>query len=301
MERILAAVDFSDCSRHALQLAFELSKEFEASLRVLYVAPEMFRQLKTSQAILPVSQDASRIERELTDLILEEFKGTVDDFARIDKKIREGVEDAEILKEAESWQPELILAGTHSRSRVGRLFLGSISEKLLRRAKVPVLIVPETASTQVKRILAAVSGDDSTAEVLRVAASWRTALRAELIVLHVVDDRLEPAVARVVPTEELVPRLQVLREEIVHRIETELGKAFPEESRPSLTLRVGRPSQEIATAVEETAAEVVIVGAQDKEGRSELGSTASRVAHQSHAAVLLARVVAKPAGPLGEA
>ena len=300
MERILAAVDFSDCSRHALQLAFELSKEFEAALRVLYVAPEMFRQLKTSQAILPVSQDASRIERELTDLILEEFKGTVDDFARIDKKIREGVEETEILKESESWQPELLLAGTHGRSRVGRLFLGSTSEKLLRRAKVPVLIVPETGSTQVKRILAAVSGEASTAEVLRVAASWRTALRADLTILHVVDDRLEPAVARVVPAEELVPRLQVIREEIVNRIETEIGEAFPEESRPSLSLREGRPFQEICSAVEEAAADLVIVGSHDNEGMGEVGSTSSRVAHQSGSAVLVARAVAKVATPLGE-
>jgi nucleotide-binding universal stress UspA family protein len=286
MERILAAVDFSDCSRRALQAAFELSHAFAAPLRVLYVVPEVFGHLGATPHVLPVQPDASRPERELTDLILQEFKGVVEDFSRIDKKIREGVDYLEILKEAKSWSPSLVVVGTHGRSAVGRLFLGSVSDKVLRQARVSVLVVPEAAPVRPKRLLAALAADETAEAVLRAADELRRALGAELGLVHVADERLEPGLTRLYPSEELAKGIEALGRAARERVEAALQRVFPDGPRPAVAQRRGAPFLEIRAEAEQQKAELVVVGA----GRgAELGVTAARVVHHSHVPVLVVR------------
>lgn len=48
-----------------------------------------------------------------------------------------------IYREAQRWQADLIVIGTHGRSGFSRLFLGSVAEGVVRMAMVPVLLVPD--------------------------------------------------------------------------------------------------------------------------------------------------------------
>jgi nucleotide-binding universal stress UspA family protein len=297
MERILAAIDFSDCSRRALQLAFDVSRAFQAPLRVLYVVPEVFGHLRASEHVLPVSPEASKLEREMTDLILEEFKGAVEDFSRIEKKMREGVDYLEILKEAEAWHPSVLIVGTHGRSAVGKLFVGSVSDKVLRQAHTSVLLVPEAAAVQPRRVMAALAGDETAEGVLRTSLHWSRALGAELSLVHVADERLEPGLAKMYPGEELARGLDALRKTAHDQIDAAVRKVFAGEAAPAVAERRGAPFLEIGAAAEAARAELVVVGA----GRGPyLGVTAARVVHSSRVPVLVARP-ARATAPVEEA
>jgi nucleotide-binding universal stress UspA family protein len=54
----------------------------------------------------------------------------------------EGHPAEDIIKTAEIWQADLIVTGTHSRTGLGHLLMGSTSEDIVRHSKVPVMVVP---------------------------------------------------------------------------------------------------------------------------------------------------------------
>jgi nucleotide-binding universal stress UspA family protein len=251
--------------------------------------PEIFHHLRTSQRVLPISPEAPELERELSDLILDEYKGGAEQFPRIDKKIREGIETHEILREAAEWQPTLLVVGTHGRSALGRIFLGSVSDRILRQAHCSVLVVPETASSVPRRILAAVDADGAAGAVLRTAALWSRNLGADLAVLHVLDEVPEPALLRFYDETQLLEGLHTYLEAARARIEQTVAEVCPDGSRPPVEVRTGRPFREIASLADAARYDLIVLGAHSQLQQPELGHTAVRVAHQAHCPVLVVR------------
>lgn len=289
MERILVAVDFSDCSRRAFGMAVELARTFDALLHVVYVAPEIFEKLEASELILPVRPEASQMERELVDLVLKEFKGNADEFARIDKKILQGIDHRAILAEAERVQPSLIVAGTHGRSRLERMFLGSVSDRLLRGAKAPVLLVPEPAMSRPKKLLVAVDGDvESTERLLREAGRWATALEAQLTVLQVMEDSMIADLPGAY--ENMVPAtyLSQWAAQVQQSLEWTVAKNFPVAGRPAVEIRRGRAHREICGFAEEGGFDLIVMGGHGNLNPG-VGPTTLRVAHRCPCAVLVTR------------
>ena len=63
----------------------------------------------------------------------------------MDFRVRDGDAAEEILREAEEAKANLIVIGTHGRTGLGRLLMGSVAEAVLRRARCPVLTVKSPA------------------------------------------------------------------------------------------------------------------------------------------------------------
>lgn len=287
MKRILVAVDFSACSRRAFQMAVTLCRSFDARLHVVHVAPEVYHHLNASAAILPVRPDASRIERALTELILDEFKGTAEEFGRIDKKILEGIEWLEIVKEAERTDTSLVVMGTHGRSMLQRAFLGSVSDGVLRKARVPVLLVPENGNPQPESLLVAIEGNAAGMEpLLQTADAWKSALGAGLSVLHVIDRSQSPALLPLPEDLKADLNLAGWESQLRQSIEWTVSRVLV--PCPAVEFRHGRPHREISRQIEEGGVDLCILGAHGA-GGSGLGRTALRVAHLTPCAILVVK------------
>ena len=179
LHRILCGIDFSDCSRHAFDRAVAVARTEHAALTVLHVAPS------------GPQFDARRLESDM------------ERFLEIDPA--RGVEvnwvaweathvDDEILAQAKRRAADLIVVGTHGRSGFQRLMLGSIAEKVLRKAEPPVLTVPPasvrpSSSRQApfERILCAIDFSEWSLAGLRYAVSLAERHDARLGVCHVID------------------------------------------------------------------------------------------------------------------
>jgi nucleotide-binding universal stress UspA family protein len=287
VQRILTAVDFSEGSRQALRSALALAEAFEARLRVLYVDPETFSHLAPSEVSQPRELRTHRLERELVALTAEAGGGGHAE--GIETVVRIGAAPAEILAEAAEWGASLLVAGTHGRSAIGRLFLGSVSTKLFHLAPCPLLIVPQESEPKPARILAAVDGSPSTETVLGTALAWSRTLGSEVVVLHVLDQFPEPVLMRLYPEHDLKTDLQLLVEGIRARIEAEVESVFPAEARPQVVFPVGPPYLEVCRHAEMGHFGLVIVGTHEKRGALNLGNTAARIAHHCPCSVLVAR------------
>jgi nucleotide-binding universal stress UspA family protein len=116
----------------------------------------------------------------------------------IEAVVREGNTAGEILEQATSMKADLLVIGTHGRSGFERVVLGSVAEKVLRKATCPVLTVPKRVPDAVpagpvlyKRILCPVDFSDSSLNALKYAMSMAQEADGQLTVLHVVEHELE--------------------------------------------------------------------------------------------------------------
>lgn len=144
-KRILVAVDGSAPSEKALATALDLAEESGAQLRLVSVAdvtppatvePMYIDFGDYDKAVRAVARDAVR--KAETRAQTAKIKA--------DSVIRETLShdvSGEIVAEAKSWRADLIVLGTHGRTGVARLLLGSVAEGVARHAPTAVLLVRE--------------------------------------------------------------------------------------------------------------------------------------------------------------
>ena len=143
--RILVPVDYSEGSAAALAYAAALAPKLGATLDVVHVWD---RPAYVSETILvgPPEQ-----KRPLTELIRESAEAEMKDFmarAALSPEIRCGTRllsgnpAGRILEELGAGEHDLLVVGTHGRTGLRHLLLGSVAEKLVRLSPVPVVTVP---------------------------------------------------------------------------------------------------------------------------------------------------------------
>lgn len=136
---ILHATDFSTQSRTALGLARSLARDHGARLILLHVAPD-----PVDEGMLATVPMDPRYYHEA----LEELRAPLDGpdlKVPIEVRLRYGDPADEVLQEVEEFPCDLLVLGTHGRSGLSRLLMGSVAESVMRRATIPVLTVKPAA------------------------------------------------------------------------------------------------------------------------------------------------------------
>ena len=301
IRRILCPVDFSDCSRRAVDHAMAIARWYGGNVTALHVFPlPPVAAAPTGPILLePVLLTAEMREQLLADarrlLKTESAPGVATDAV-----LREGTAAAEILEQARSMGADLVVMGTHGRSGVDRLLLGSVTEKVLRKASCPVLTVPHGAPDAVpaapvlyKRIVCPVDFSESSMRALNYARSLAREADAQLTVLHVSSPELEiPFDYPVGDTSLSLAEFQKRREqEAQRRLEAAISAEDAAYSKPDHLLTRGKPWREILRVAAERAADLIVMGVQGR-GAADLmffGSTTQHVVRQATCPVLTLR------------
>ena len=141
---ILHPTDFSASSEYAFRLARALARDQVARLIVLHVGPQPLTALGGTAAVPPLPEEYGRAELER---MLQKIQAPeLDD--RFEHRLVFGDTVPEILRAAVGSRADLVVMGTHGRTGLGRLLLGSTAEQVLRRATCPVLTVRPGAAPQ---------------------------------------------------------------------------------------------------------------------------------------------------------
>lgn len=138
LERVLFPTDFSETSQQAFEYACDLARRFDAGLHLLHVVQDPRSQAwagETSGIVIPDLLEAWRADaqRRLGELSPEGV--------RTERAIRVGHAFVEIVQYAGANGIDLIVMGTHGRGPVKHMLLGSVAEKVVRKAPCPVLTV----------------------------------------------------------------------------------------------------------------------------------------------------------------
>jgi len=145
---ILHPTDFSERAQHAFWLACVLARDYGARLIVLHVAELPSMGAAGGEGIVPPmlppnpQELRASAQQQLDRLQVPDAK------VRAERRLEQGDAVTEILRVAQEAQADLIVLGTHGRTGLGRLLMGSVAEQVVRQAACPVLTVklpfPET-------------------------------------------------------------------------------------------------------------------------------------------------------------
>lgn len=143
-QRILVPIDGSPTAARGLAEAIKLGRLTGAQLRLIHVVDELSFALSASQG-MTLTGDMLGMLREAGAEILAQGAASVKAAGlAVDTTLKDSfagrVSDL-VVEEAGVWPADLIVLGTHGRRGVGRLFMGSDAETIVRSATVPVLLV----------------------------------------------------------------------------------------------------------------------------------------------------------------
>jgi len=141
LKRILVPIDFSACSKKALQYALPLAREHHAEITLLYVVSPPYNSgeyVGIESMQLEASLQTSA-QKELATLARNEVSSEI----LVDTLVRIGAPAREIIEAATSLPADLIVISTHGRTGLQHVFLGSVAEHVVQRAPCPVFVVRE--------------------------------------------------------------------------------------------------------------------------------------------------------------
>lgn len=140
---ILHPTDYSDLSQPAFDLACSLARDFGAKLVVCHVSPPPLITAGEGVDVLvdfptgETEQMAARLKQVLPD----------DPQIHVTHELLRGDPASEIVRLADEAKVDLIVVGTHGRSGLSRLLMGSVAEGVMRKAPCPVVTVKAPAPT----------------------------------------------------------------------------------------------------------------------------------------------------------
>lgn len=141
---LLCPIDFSEGSQRALGAAMGLARRVGAEVHLLHVLPNAFYGAPPFTPVVAPVPDSEYVAR--TEVALREL-GEKSATPGVEWRVgvRQGVVSEEIVRAAAD--ADLVVMGTHGRTGLAHLLIGSVAERVVRTSRVPVLTVPMARET----------------------------------------------------------------------------------------------------------------------------------------------------------
>jgi nucleotide-binding universal stress UspA family protein len=287
IDNVLVPVDFSPLSTLAVNYGVALARRLRARLTLAHV-------VETPTALMyTFPQEAERVHNQRLENAQRMLPALVCPEDQDDLDVRMVIKSGEIEEQLESiineQAADIVVMGTHGRRLIGRLFLGSVTQHMLRKVHVPILTVCHVLRPlEFKRILFATDLSDSSKSAFRFALAFAKKMGSHLDVVHVMDER--PAVSYETP--ELAAAFDEERRRAIEQADDRFEEFKADAKRMSVTIGT-RIAEGVAASVllniaERNAVDLIFLSV-DRKGsieRALLGSTAEPVIREAHVPVL---------------
>jgi len=277
MEKLLAATDGSEYSENAVREAINLAKICSGKLYVVSA-------VKTNpeyESLVPqiVEKEEGTIGEHLKSIKDRASKDGVD-CDIISHRSEEPYQD--IVDEAEKNQADMIIMGTHGRTGLKRLMMGSVTAKVIGHAPCNVLVVPLNAKVECRNILTATDGSKYSDAAASEAIGIAKKCGSSLIVISVALSDKEIELAE--DDEEVI-----LARDNVRRI---LKLAEKEGIKAEGVMIKGKPHEGIVDTAKQKHVDLIVMGSNGRTGieRLLMGSVTERVIGHAESAVLVVKV-----------
>lgn len=288
LRTVLCPTDFSDVSTKAEAYAAALARHYEGSLHLLHVDPPMPVMAPYGEIPVDVRLFEEQRAAAVADLATAAERARLQGIP-VEATMRGGHPAREILAVAGEGPADLLVIGTHGRGGVEHLLLGSVAEKIVRKATCPVMVVPPGAHPETgvlfSRILCPIDGSAASNDALAFAISLARETDGHITLLYVVEP--VPAAGEFGALD--VEEYRKAGEAHAHRV---MAAAVPAEVREWCRIeeRVasGKPSERILDAATVERADVIVMGVRGR-GAIDLlafGSTTNEVLRRATCPVL---------------
>ncbi len=138
IKSILCPLDFSDASKNAFRYACEFARAMGSKIRLLNVVEPRPLAADMTLTYIPVEEDLEKAAMEDMQPLVEEAKSKG---IEVDAEVVIGIPADVILEQIDESDASMLIMGSHGKTGLSRLLMGSVAEGVVRKAKVPVLIV----------------------------------------------------------------------------------------------------------------------------------------------------------------
>ena len=145
IRRILFPTDFSESAEHAWLFALQFAQEFSAEVHVLHVVAPPPRLTEAYSLNIDPEKFAAALTAEAQTSLDRVTEGSKACNLAFQSEVRIGVDFHEIIDYARKHQIDLIVMATHGRTGLAHALVGSVAEKVVRKASCPVLTVKHPA------------------------------------------------------------------------------------------------------------------------------------------------------------
>jgi nucleotide-binding universal stress UspA family protein len=283
VKNILCPVDFSTASLRAADYAIALASNYEANLHLFHVISPML--YSADQYAFNVGEIVQSMERTATKEMKKLEKKAEAAGVSFKHEIHTGDVESEIRTAIDATKADLLVMGTHGLRGLEKWFMGSVTEKMLRRSPIPMLTMRgakkiEKTPPALGRILVTTDFSEGTNNALAYAFWLAQESQAKITLLHVISDYAPETL------EAGEPSLAV-------SVRRRLEKMIPEEvlNWCDATVRVeaGNPYKVILKILSSEKIDLLVMNIHGKGmlDRALLGSTAERVVRAADCPVVL--------------
>lgn len=287
LTKILCPIDFSSGSRQALRVAIRMARETNAELvltHAWYISPSAY----SVEAPIPpyVVQELIDDSQRALDAAVKEV--TVAGVKHASGKLVTGVPWTRIVEELEKQSYDVCVIGTHGRTGLARVLLGSVAEQVVRHAPCSVLAVrPDGEVKPFHHALVPTDFSDSAMHALDLAATL-VEPGGSITLLHVIEMPL--AFTPETPLGDLANNLD---KGAAAELDKELERVR-RTAKVAITARtqIGSPgAQTLAVVDDDRSIDLVVMGSHGRTGikRALMGSVAEKVVRHARCPVLVAR------------
>jgi len=143
IKKVLCPVDFSESSDHAMQYALALAEAYEAELQLLHVVEVPAAAVAGGPMGPPVLSldNLEEFQASCREHLASVAGKVSEQYKNVTHHLANGVPFLGIVQSAKAENVDLIVVGTHGRTGLAHALIGSVAEKLVRKAPCPVLTV----------------------------------------------------------------------------------------------------------------------------------------------------------------
>jgi len=274
-KNVLCPVDLSPVSDTILRWAGLFAHTFNAPLEVLYAdwwePPRYFTETQIQQLAHQEQEGEKALRAELANLA----RASLTDVAQYNVNVVEGHPTQRILERAAELMTGLIVMGSHGRTGMARLRLGSVAEDVIRGSVCPVLIVKSVKDPgrlpTIENILCPINFTSLSQQCLELSSDLASAFGARLWVAHITD------------AEDTNP------EQLRQRVCDWVPRDARGRCEVSEVVRQGNPAEQIVLMAREHSADLIVMGGQHRPFLefSTLGTTTEKVMRHTLASVLV--------------
>ncbi len=284
--RILCPVDFSEHSRHALDHAVAVARWYGGTVTALHaLAPIPLADPMLASGGVYTPEDLARTSQDLEAFVRDEAGS-----APIEAKVVEARAVGAIVQEAMLQRADLIVLGTHGLSGFQHFMLGSVTERVLRKAPCAVLTVPprtpDAGPVQFRQILCAVDFSPASLKALSHATSLAHESGGQLTMMHVVEPLAlyEPLLAGGTAFDDYT-------DEAVAATKARLHGIAPADVDLREVVTVGKPYREILDRAQTDRSDLIAIGVHGGVGDrlGFFGSTTNHIVREASCPVLSLR------------
>lgn len=287
INKILVPVDFSECSNKAVEFTLHLGEKFNSHITLLHIVSLFHEDVDQENRLHDFEKVIQKREQWISDK-LKEHENTADQHkVKVDSVLLRGFTTADkILEYTQENNFDLVVMGSHGRTGIKHLLQGSVSEKVVRLSKIPVLTIHHSAKNyNPKVILVPIDFSKFSKIAVELAQFFAKLYNAKIIFLHVIEQVIHPA-------------FYAANIESVFQIDPDLKKRTLKKLKEFVALPAikfeymvleGKAYKEIVETAIKKKVDLIAMGTQGLTGLDYflMGSTAERVVRMAECSVLI--------------